>query len=669
MTGLAVLESVCQYPDLLVTLLDHEPGLSLLETRKRTLLHAAVAANQPKSIKILLERGADVNARDVVGRTPLATLSSINQLGTYMSNGIFGISPPLQQIKYKMWNPQSFDEIQQLLIDYGGEEPDDYIYTLEERNMMVAVARYMYWIENFITSMSAKFSMSTLVRSLMAGKGVLNESTSIEIMADALKDQREVVKSMLQCMHFLAKSTAQLPLESEVFGLKFTVNFKKYLAGWLKPVNWDEMMDFILAVARYSQDPCEPQTSLPEGIDDATLERILQEMDQAIQNGGIMSLKTPDSRLVMSWVLNTPVPDDIDAAIDCLTSPYVPELPRGASLSEPARRCFEQLAALQSSIKPGEWSKLGDIALSLNNLLESTGQPSIKSPPKHLLLFDTKRNLISSTTYQPSFLSDFSPYSPIWVCLPTESLLSRKLRIFIPVALIGLTYFALLWRVMGWVRWLTFGRIVSIVLLHGIRNVLVTYPRLLEGFTFFAPIIAICGWLAQGSVWRMLLECNLTYGLLTYILSEDSDDSVLKQVRFRMRYGFPEVEPLIMSHKAGEEWKYNFLDLFESMWGNYSLSNIGLRNWIHRPDAVAAILDQWAIEEVQGLESSRKNWDRGWWYYIESENIEDEEAETKSHPPRSGYWKKFNFLAEDTLPDRDKTMRAFTKIEVSHFWP
>ena len=86
--------------------------------------------------------------------------------------------------------------------------------------------------------------MSTLVRSIMAGKGVLNQSMLMEIMADAVSDQREVAKGVLQCTHFLAKSTEQLPLESEVLGLELTVNFKKYLAGWLKPVNWDQGFQF-----------------------------------------------------------------------------------------------------------------------------------------------------------------------------------------------------------------------------------------------------------------------------------------------------------------------------------------------------------------------------------------------------------------------------------------
>ena len=59
-------------------------------------------------------------------------------------------------------------------------------------------------------------------------------------------------------------------------------------------------------------------------------------------------------------------------------------------------------------------------------------------------------------------------------------------------------------------------------------------------------------------------------------------------------------------------------------------SNVGFSNWIHRTDAVAALLDQWAIEEEQELGSPRKNWDRGWWYYAESENVEDEKTEAKS---------------------------------------
>ncbi|KUJ09024.1 uncharacterized protein LY89DRAFT_318256 [Mollisia scopiformis] len=645
--SLASLETACRHPDILLTLLNHDPSLSRLETRKRTLLHAAVAANRPRSVQILLERGADVNVRDIAGRTPLAALSSINKLGSYVLNANFYVGLPVKHFDHEMWNPKSFDETQSLLIEYGGEEPDDYIYTVGERNMMIAVARYLYCLEHFGTGMLAKLSLSSLVQGLMAGKGVLDPSTMISIMAETLKDQKELAINMLASVHLLATSTQHLPVDSEVLGQKFTAKFKEYLAGWLKFVNWDEMMDLGLAIVRYAQDPVEPQTPLPEGIDDATVQEIFQEIQQASQNGKVMSFKSPESRLVLSWFLNAPVPDDIDAALNCLTSPYVPELAKGRSISEPTRLAFEQLAAAQKALKPGgEWDGIGDFASSFNNFLESIGPASITAPPTQLLPFHHTGN--EDMTYQPSFLSDLSPHSLIWVCLPTESRLSRQARIFTPVALIAIFCLLLLWRVRNWIRWLTFSRVVSAILIHFIRDLIVAYPSLIPDITRFAPIIAVTGWLAKGSVWQMLLECHLTYGLFKYIFSEDSkDDLVLNQVRFRLRYGFPDAEPVIISHKSGAEWNYNFLDLYESMWGNYSLANFGIYDWVHRCDAVAALIDQWAAEEEQGLETSKKFWGRGWWFYIESENR----------------WKKFDFLSEGTLPDRGKTMKAFEEIE------
>lgn len=54
------------------TLLDKDPSLiKALDGKKKTPLHSAVTYKQIEAMQLLLEKGADINARDITGMTPL----------------------------------------------------------------------------------------------------------------------------------------------------------------------------------------------------------------------------------------------------------------------------------------------------------------------------------------------------------------------------------------------------------------------------------------------------------------------------------------------------------------------------------------------------------------------------------------------------------------------
>lgn len=58
--------------DVVKALLDKDPALvKALDGKKKTPLHSAVTYKQMDAMALLLEKGADINARDITGMTPL----------------------------------------------------------------------------------------------------------------------------------------------------------------------------------------------------------------------------------------------------------------------------------------------------------------------------------------------------------------------------------------------------------------------------------------------------------------------------------------------------------------------------------------------------------------------------------------------------------------------
>lgn len=616
---------------------------------------------------MLLERGADPNARDYRGRTPLAMLSSVNKFGTFFNNGIYGdVVGKVQQLRPHMFNPEHWDEIRRLLLDYGGEEPDDYMETAGERKMMEAVASYMYWLNHLGTAFIKNPVVSKFIQDIACGTTPMDSTVLYGFAIKHIVEHKGIITGYLRSMHTLAEVTEHLPVGSVVLNVSFSAQFQEYLAAWRKPVNWDEYIDFIIGVLRYLQDPKEPESPFPEGLSDADLESVMDESGNPLSTIGPLG---PVKKKIIEHTLNVSVPADYDAAMECFFSPYVPEAAPGSLLVDEAREAFDKIKGVHKSVT--ENLSAQNIAAFHDQLTQSVQPAKAHSTAdgaeKPSVSLSTNSNA-STSNYKSSFLSNLEPPSLIYICsINTEHPTLRMIGFGVPVFLILLMNFILLWRMFSWFHWLTISRFLSILLLYGLHQTVLAFPTLLTDFSPFAVTALIGGWLAGDRIWQFVIEYSVTRAMLEYLLFKDPHRALIRQVNFRWRYGFPEVEPLILSPAQGNEWKYDFAQLLEGLQGGYSVLSTW-KGWIQRPDAMSAVLDEWHRETVEGRESTVKCWGNGWWYHIEAENGTDKvvivdapREKDESVRKKSGTWRKFNFV-ENSKPER--YLKEFGNIEV-----
>lgn len=648
---------------MLRVLLDYDDRLVQLETRQRTIIHVAVTANQPESVKMLLERGADSNARDFRGRTPLALLSSVNKFGTFFNNGINGdMMGKTWQLRPQMFNPEHWDEIHRLLRGYGGEEPDDYVETVGERKMMEAVASYMYWLDHLGTAFLRNPVVSKILQDIASGTTPMEPTALYGLAAKHVVEHKSIITGFLRSMHTLAKVTEHLPAGSAVLNVSFSAQFKEYLAAWRKPVDWVECIDFMIGVLRYMQDPKEPQSPFPEGLTDADLDSIMDENGNPLRTTGPVD---PISLRIFEHVLNISIPADYDAAIECLLSPFVPELPPGSLLPDESHEAFDKIKSFLKSFR--EDFSVHDIAAFHNQLTQAlppAGAHRTTGGAERLPDAMSTDSDFNTVNYKPSFLSDLEPPSPIYICsLNTEPPVLRKALFGSAVCFVLLLMFFLLWRMFAWLHWLNISRFTSLLLLYSLHQLLFVFPKILTDFSSFAVMALVGGWLANDRLWQFVLEYSFTRSLLEYNLFNDPYKALIRQVSFRWRYGFPEVEPLILSPAQGKEWKYDFAQLLEGLGGSHSLLSTW-KGWIQRPDAISAVLDEWQRETVEGRESTVKCWGNGWWYYTEATNGNQVDTTREKHEPsteKSGTWRKFNFVGS---PKPERYLKIYGNIEV-----
>lgn len=590
---------------------------------------------------MLLERGADPNARDFIGRTPLAMLS-LNKIKTLFSNGIYGdLMGKTRQLRPQMLNPEHWDEIHRLLLDYGGKELDDYIETIGERKMMEAVVSYIYWLNHLGTAFFGNPVVLNIIQDIGSGTTPMDTKILYGLAMKNVVEHRGIITGYLKSMHTLAEVTEHLPVKSAVLGVSFSAHFKDYLAAWRKPVNWDEVIDFMIAVLRYMQDPKTPESPFPEELTDADLDSVMDEHGNPLRTTGPPS---PAELRILGHFMKISIPADCDVALECLTSPFVPELPPGLILSDEASEAFDKVKGFhKSAIENLSARDFADFYHQLTQAFQPANTRPAAGEAERLLDFISANSNSNTTNYKPSFLSDLEPPSLIYICsINTEHPALRKIGFGVPVFGLLLMTFFLLWRMLTWLHWLTINRFTSLLLLYGLQGTVLAFPIVLTDFSYFAIVALVGGWLANDRLWQFVLECSFIKRFLEQLFYNDPYKALIRQISFRWRYGFPEMEPLILSHAQGKEWKYDFAQLLEGLGGSHS-SFSTWNGWIHRPDAISTVLDEWQLETVEGLESTTKFWGDGWWYYKE------------------GKWRKFKSV-ENSRPER--YLKMFGDIEV-----
>ena len=153
-------------------------------------------------------------------------------------------------------------------------------------------------------------------------------------------------------------------------------------------------------------------------------------------------------------------------------------------------------------------------------------------------------------------------------------------------------------------------------------------------------------WLAHDRIWQIVLEYLLLKTPLSYILFTEPYKALILHIALRWHHGFPEIEPLILSHADGKEWKYDFAQLLEGLHGGYATLTTR-KGWIERADAISTVFDEWKREVCEGHEPTVKNWTNGWWFYVQE----------------SGTWRK-STIVENSRPERFLPM--YGRIEVSN---
>ncbi|KAL8997290.1 MAG: hypothetical protein Q9169_003382 [Polycauliona sp. 2 TL-2023] len=673
-----------------------------------SLLHVAAMFNRPEFIYLLVEHGLDINQRGgKMGLTPLleairagnykATLAlldcgadmeaeirksssvraftplefailgpaiapdilalllergaryghsiQINIFGTFFTNGMFGnMLGKSRQLRSNAFNPEHWDEIRGLLLDHGGEEPDDYVRTVGERKIMEAVASYVYWLSHLGTAVFQSPAFSTLLQDMASGSGADPTDSTVlyELIIKYVAENKRVITGYLRCLHTLATVTEHLPVGSVVLTVSFTAHFKNYLAPWRKKVDWDEFIDFIIDLFRYMQDPKAPGGPLPEGLSDADLDSFADGGWNPPEAGSL----SPEKRKFLEYGWNLSIPADYDRAMECLLSLFVPELPNESLFPDEAREAFDKLKGLRSTALEDPSAR--GLATVFNQVRENFPPARVRPTAGGAQHLPSSESRDSNISYQPSFLSDLKPQSPIYICsINTEPPGLRKVGFWTPVSLFLLAALLSLWRLSTWLQWLNLTRCTSLLLLYTFHMTMQNQPP--TAHTDFPYLALMAIWLFHDRIWHVVLEYHLIKAPLMHTLFDDPHLPLLRQIRFRYRHGFPDVEPLILSHADGGKWKYDFGQLLEGLHGGYGMLT-ARKGWIQRADAMEAVLDEWQQCEVMGEREAKErmvdSWGNGWWYFEGDEG--------------TGRWRKWRFVEEKGM---ERWLPMYARIE------
>ena len=142
------------YPDILITLFTKGGKLNVVTRKGTTLLHAAVVYRKERSVEILLQKGADPNAKNNFGETPLHLVfgcrlerSFYEKPGDKETLGIlkllleYGADPSIQYLRHKVFGvvvPETAMDLAKRVLDL------DMISVLEEHAKQHVLPRWKY---------------------------------------------------------------------------------------------------------------------------------------------------------------------------------------------------------------------------------------------------------------------------------------------------------------------------------------------------------------------------------------------------------------------------------------------------------------------------------------------------------------------------------------------
>jgi hypothetical protein len=199
--------------------------------QRGSLLHTAVSLNHLESVQLLLQAGADPNALDAKGRTPLSLQVEVyaaQQFATMASNlptrsnGNFW---NMRHASLQIVNHSVIDEIRALLLEHGAEYRDSAVATARESQLIVVIVDYLRTLSVGILPLIYQNAVTT-----RDGRFIPTEHQAMgERLMEAFASRASVTREFVSLIRQLVQLAADLPAGSMILGFRFTSNLCRAL--------------------------------------------------------------------------------------------------------------------------------------------------------------------------------------------------------------------------------------------------------------------------------------------------------------------------------------------------------------------------------------------------------------------------------------------------------